>query len=142
MASADETAIWEGGVQEGGQAREQSKAAPLTHGARLHGPHKHRAGSSRHTRDPGPGYILSSSGDGHSCWCSLVSPQYGSPPEANPVEMERERKCAHRPDQTVNWPQTRLSPAGSPNTQLTWYNFMLSTGCVSGNKARSSRTLS
>lgn len=99
MSSADETVIWEE-RSPGGQAREQSKAAPLTHGARLHGPHKHQAGSSRHTLGPGPGYTLSSSGDGHSCWCSLVSPQYGSPPGANPVEMEWERKCAtsSRPD--------------------------------------------
>lgn len=128
---------------EGAEPRRAGKR-PLTHGAPPHGPHKHQAGSSRHTQDPGPGYTLSSSGDGHSCWYSLVSPQCGSPLRANPVEMEREGEmCYFFRSRSLTGCRLGSPRVGRfPDTQLTWYNFMLSTGCGSGNKVRSSRTLS
>lgn len=69
-------------------SKQEIQAATLTLGAAQHGPHTHPAGSSRHRLGPGPGCILSSSGDGHSWLYSLVSPQYGSQPGASSTKRE------------------------------------------------------
>lgn len=55
--------------------------------------------------------------------------------------QERKRATSSRPDHELATDSVLPNP-GSSDSQLTWYSFMLSTGCGSGNKARSSRTLS
>ena len=69
-------------------SRQEARADTLTLHAPQHGPHMHLAGSSRHRQGLGPGCTLSSSGDGHSWLCSLVSPQHGSQPGASSTESE------------------------------------------------------